>query len=827
MPSSGAPLAPPQHSIPRRRLSALFRRASRCRVTLCVAPAGYGKSTALAQFLGRNAPDTAFVTLSERGTGLFSVVREIALALSNLLDRPELTLSAVYDRVSVSTTPEIDLARWLQAHLPERPVTIVVENLGAAAADPQVVRFLDRLVREAASLRWYLVARNAGSLPLPNWMADGLLDLPIDHHALAFTPGDTAALARRYSPMTPAQAGALTARMHGWPLGIAMRLRYGDRFAELAYDRRNTAGAYRALIDACYRACSARERDLLLDTALMNVLDPRALRALGWRDGAATLRRLRSRFPYFFTGGRGAASYDDLCQAYLVERLRDRGAEAFAAAVGRCGRALEKAGRSEQALTLYVQERAGRDIVSLLEREGFSLVDSGCAEAVNDALKVLPHDGVQTNPVTLALRGSYEARLGRYDVAEAWYLHALKASDGAVHDDIAYRYACDLLRRRRADCIPLLEALVQRAHAGVMSANARSALAQAYFLEDRIEEGKRTMREAVAALEHVHEPAVLARTLGRAAYVCLYSGDLYGAAEFGSRAVDLAVPARQYVVAIGALSVLYSVACETGRVDDALTHLLHLGRLSTAAGSLDFELYALAGAYELYAERYDVAGIARCETALASFDLHYDTSTTLDALLPARALQLTWQGEFERAYCLLAPSASQQHGTEWKAQRHAELALYAAACERRSDAEREIEHALTAVHDGRAGTQMATQALILLAVTYSLLGRRSEAERTLSAAEVDTAGFERLARLHRAALELHRRWAGDPNHTALLDAFASLHAANFGGFAKMLEQLPMPVAVRSLLLRARNADDFGSAQLLQMLERYPEVSLAG
>src|SRR5579883_2709474 len=258
MPSSGAPSAPPQHTIPRRRLAALFRRASRCRVTLCVAPAGYGKTTALAQFLGRNAPDTAFVTLSERGTGLFSVVREIALALSNLLDRPELTLSAVYDRVSVSTTPEIDLARWLQAHLPERPVTIVVENLGAAAADPQVVRFLDRLVREAASLRWYLVARNAGSLPLPNWMADGLLDLPIDHHALAFTPGDTAALARRYSPMTPAQAGALTARMHGWPLGIAMRLRYGDRFAELAYDRRNTAGAYRALIDACYRACSAR-----------------------------------------------------------------------------------------------------------------------------------------------------------------------------------------------------------------------------------------------------------------------------------------------------------------------------------------------------------------------------------------------------------------------------------------------------------------------------------------------------------------------------------------------------------------------------------------
>src|SRR5579872_1881971 len=315
MASTGSSPAPPLHTIGRRRLAALFRRASRARVTLCVAPAGYGKTTALNQFLGRNARNVARVTLSCRTAGLFNVVREIASELSRVLMRPELTLSAVFDRVAVSETPELDLARWLQSHLPDHDVELVIDDLDAVAADAQVVRFLDRVIRDAPQLRWYLLTRNSGSLPLPNWMADGLLDLPLDQHSLAFTDEETLALSRRYEVLTAVQARDLTASMHGWPLGIAVRLRHGARFGDLVYDRRNTAGAYRALLDACYRRCSERERDLLLDTALMQRLHPAAVRALGWRDGGKLLRRLQTQFPHFFNASSGSLAYDDLTRA--------------------------------------------------------------------------------------------------------------------------------------------------------------------------------------------------------------------------------------------------------------------------------------------------------------------------------------------------------------------------------------------------------------------------------------------------------------------------------------------------------------------------------
>ncbi len=325
-----------------------------------------------------------------------------------------------------------------------------------------------------------------------------------------------------------------------------------------------------------------------------------------------------------------------------------------------------------------------------------------------------------------------------------------------------------------SDCIGFFEGLVTRAQDAEMLANARSALAQAYFLEDRVDEARRCMHEAVSGLQGISNEEVVARTLGRAAYVCLYSEDLKAAEHFARRALDLAGPAHQYVTAIGALSVLYSVACERGRVDDALEHLLRLGEYSTYTGNLDFQLYALTGSYELYAERYDLQGISRCESALASFDLHYDTNTTLEALLPARALQCAWRGEFDRAYALLAPSASQQRGADWKAQRHAELALYAAASERDADASSHLDSAEEALGECASGTHAWTQTHVLIGLAYSLKRRTAEAERCFESARSSTAQYQRLAKFVDAARELHRRLNGAVNHAALFDALHEL-----------------------------------------------------
>lgn len=813
------------HILRRRRITALFRHAARARVTLCVAPAGYGKTIASDHFLARRRRTLARLTLSERSEGLFNFVRELAAKLSEVLERPELTFSAVYDRVAVSATPDLDLARWLQSQLPDREVWIILDKLDRCADDPQVVRFLDRIIRECPQLRWFLLARTAGSLPVPNWMADDLLDMPIDHRALAFTSEEAAALAQRCGTAAAGWTiGELVERMHGWPLGISMRLRYADGFGRFAYDRRNGAGAYRSMLDYCYRLCTARERDLLLDTALMQRLHDGAVRELGWRDGLRVLRAMGKRFPHFFDDVGGVLAYGDLARSYLLGRLRDRGADAAAASTLRCGRALEKANRAADALWLYVEQNASDEIGRLLEAHGFALVDSGSTELVNAALSVLPSEAEGTRPVTLALRGEYESRLGRLDVSEAWYLHALNNSSGELHDEIAYRYGCDLLRRQRPDCIPLLEALAERSVKPARIADARSALAQAYFLEERVEDARDAMRRSLDALRTIDDAGVLARTLGRASYVCLYSDDLRGAADFGGRALELAVPARQYVVAIGALSVLYRVACEKGTVDDALAHLAMLAELSRYTGNLDFQLYAVTGAYELYAESCDLAGLARCESALRPFDLHYDTSTTLEALLPARALQCTWRGEFERAYALLAPSASQQRGFEWKAQRHAELALYAAACDHGSDARREVTAAEHAIVQARAGTHMATQAQITLGIAQSLLGDRQDAERWFKAARVDVASFPRLLQLLNAVETLHRRWGGAANHSDLLHALAGLYEAKLGGIARMLEQIPMPVAVRALLRNGAEPDEFASPRFMELVDRYPEVA---
>ncbi len=446
----GLAKAPPLRLLERKRLTELFERASQARIVLCVAPPGHGKTVALEQFLDARGTEAIRIVPDEAYGGLFSFVRSLASELSRALDRPELSFSAVYDRVAASVAPEAELARWLRSQIPSHELCITIDNLERAAADGRTVRFLDSIVRETPQFKWHLLSRTAGSLPVPNWMADGLMDFPIDQDALAFDTAETLQLGALYGKdLSPENAAALDSQLGGWALGLCSRFRYGSPFEDVRYDQRNPAEAYRSLLERCYRACSDAESDLLLDTALMHRLHPAALQVLGWKNAERKLRALRAHFPHFFNSACDVLTYGDLTRAYLVDRLRDRGAQACSSAVERCGGALERAGQPGEALSLYVEHAAAGAIGALLERHGFPLVDGGYGDLVNAALRILPGEPGIARPVTLALRGSYEASLGRSDVAEAWFVHALRQSGGAIHDEITYRHACDLLRRQR------------------------------------------------------------------------------------------------------------------------------------------------------------------------------------------------------------------------------------------------------------------------------------------------------------------------------------------------------------------------------------------
>ena len=109
-------------------------------VTLLVAPAGYGKSVVLRQYLaGLREPYVRFALRSEHAT-LLSFLRGFAEALSDRAPHAITALAGAYERTTSSAKRSNELARWMHAHLESFRGVIAIDDLHAANDDPEVAR---------------------------------------------------------------------------------------------------------------------------------------------------------------------------------------------------------------------------------------------------------------------------------------------------------------------------------------------------------------------------------------------------------------------------------------------------------------------------------------------------------------------------------------------------------------------------------------------------------------------------------------------------------------------------------------------------------------
>lgn len=410
-------LPPPRADrVPRGRLLARLEEGLRLdrRLTLISAPAGYGKTTLLSEWLYSRAAEVAWLSLDESDN---DPMRFWAYLLAALRLRPadaEVTPQQLWS--SPQLPPPQTLATLLLNELaarPERQLLVLddYQTLNTPAIHEAVAYFVEHL---PPSFHLVIATRADPPLPLARLRARGQLT-ELRAADLRFTSAEAATLLNEIMGLglTPADLNALEARTEGWIAGLqlaALSLRdHHDRAGFIAA----FTGSHRFILDYLMEEVLRRQppalQEFLLRTSILERLSGPLCDALGdasdpqaeLSQPAAVILPLLEQSNLFVVpldDHREWYRYHHLFAHFLQERLRQLHPEQIAALHRRAAAWYEQQGAPVQAVDHALQaadwEGAARLITPLAE----SLLLRGAITTLLGWLEALPASVIQAHP---------------------------------------------------------------------------------------------------------------------------------------------------------------------------------------------------------------------------------------------------------------------------------------------------------------------------------------------------------------------------------------------------------------------------------------------
>lgn len=770
--------------IERRRVTRRLRDGAAHRVVLIAAPAGFGKSVALAHFLQNAAPRRVLLRVAPGTSTMLGLLRSLAESSAAVAPGMHQSFAIAYERAMRSHSPEDILAAWFCEHLKGRKILVAVDDLQYAPGD-DVTRFLVRAIESGGSrMSWILCDRSAERFPVVAWLAAGFLAMPIDETNLSFTQQEIRELACAAGRTL---GHAAISRLATTTAGRATALRLALCSAEAAAARFD--GAMRCEELASSILYGLRDPGFFLRASVLGDLDVPMLRAAGWETPEQDIRVLQQ------AGcverlSEGLYRYDSGFRDLLTRELQGQGEAAVTDATLAAAETFERVERYAEALSNYAAAQDREAALRLLKRHGMKLIDSGSADIVQACMSRLV-DEDEGHAALIGIKAALASQVGHHDLAEAWFKQAIElARDPESKAALVYRSSLDLLRQRRSDCIATLEQCV--GESGTLQPALHATLATAYVIANRIDDARRSARCARDSLKHATQNLEHARTIHQIGYVALRIGDFAEAKRFANKAVRLALRHGDYDLASRAYSVLYelahSIECDPPQ---ALRYVEMVANCAAKTGDVHVQVWALMAALYVETERGDAQAMRAFEEALSAIDVvHLESDATL---LPAQALRRAWSGDFEQAHRLIAESAEAQFSADRRALRFAAVALYAAAAGSIEDARAAIESADWALLDASLNTKQAMQAEAYLVLAAALAtGVESAASRLEHFAQACFDVPPPIEALMSSVRAIYENWSGAANHGEVLASFATMRERHLGGVSMLFEALPVP-----------------------------------
>ncbi len=375
LPLPPARLRPPPErptAIARPRLHERLDAAVRFPVALVAAPAGYGKSTAVAQWARARGRSPAWWSLEASDAPPERFARLLAVAVGHGwgLDVPIPDGAAPADHVAallgaLERAPESDRVLVLDD----------VHDLGSAPEAFELLRgLLDHLPDGVAVL---LVSRVEPDLPLARWHLEGRFDR-LGPGDLRFAEGEAAELLAALGvALRPPLVRTLVQRTEGWGAGLhlaalGLRGRAPDALADFVERFTGTDPYVLAyLAEEVLQRLPAGLQDFLLRVSVADVLDVPTAVALGGRpDAAELLAEAEKAHLFLYPVDAGArtvrfhASFRELLRRRLADADPQLAAELRARASGRTTADVEPLTDREREVLRWLATGATNDAIA-------------------------------------------------------------------------------------------------------------------------------------------------------------------------------------------------------------------------------------------------------------------------------------------------------------------------------------------------------------------------------------------------------------------------------------------------------------------------------
>jgi len=563
--------------------------ALRRRLTLIHAPAGYGKTSLLAQWRQRHADDAvriAWLTLENDDADLKRLAGYLALALSGG--------AAGDDAAAVppDLPPRAALSAIIKRLASEpRQVVIVLDDFHRADS-PGLAEFVASLIRLAPRNCHFIVAsRDHPALGQSVLAAEDQL-LEFGAGDLRFSEAETEALLGRHrsDALDQDDLRRIFERTEGWPIAlqlVALSLRRGaDAGALVARASGSGSELARYLSEQVLVALPADMQEVVVRTALADRLTGEVVNLLcGREDGWLLLERLEHQGIFLapLSDGAPAWRYHQLFAEYMRERLQRSDASQYRALQRTLAEWFGGRGQVAEAVNHAIRADAPELLADIVERGGaWRLIPQGLQAVAARAVEALPAALVDARP-RLALARIYLA-IKRGELAAA---------------RLEYDRLCDGDGRQRPDADLRTEILI----VGDVLIDYENA---PVTLEDLLE------REALLRSLPGNDHLMLAN-------ICELLGAKYYEGGWLERAMEPTLAAREHYQALGSLySDLFTRFLEArirraqGRVRDAANILADAKRKIVDNFGAHSDLAANCDAFEaelLYEQdRLDEAG---------------------------------------------------------------------------------------------------------------------------------------------------------------------------------------------------------------------------
>ncbi|MCL2220733.1 MAG: LuxR C-terminal-related transcriptional regulator [Oscillospiraceae bacterium] len=299
-----------------------FNRFRDRRIIFICAPAGYGKTVATTQWIGKSTRSKAVLSLDEYDNSP-SVFLERFCAALRTCQSQNTTLADIVSHPSFQDAPEIFSFRAISALSTRKKALVAIDDLHLLH-DDEVLQFLFTFIKRLPeNFQIVLISRHDMPQKFSElWLKSHASRIGVEQ--LAFTDDEVMNLYNKQGiRITPGQASEIIAKTHGWAMGISAFLLSGGRADDSVYYHLDSF-----VRTNIWEKWENNVREFMLCTAMLRELNPSVCEAMaGFSNSESLLNELVQKGAFITQLQDGSYRYNHLFQEFLVRMAGERGEE--------------------------------------------------------------------------------------------------------------------------------------------------------------------------------------------------------------------------------------------------------------------------------------------------------------------------------------------------------------------------------------------------------------------------------------------------------------------------------------------------------------------